>query len=233
MLPAVNSSLSLLAFADTTHPQSAEHQLWSLMTLLRFAAVSVGAYLYTIVFPERRVLQDSRHYYSDWKIRLYTSLPLKLLSTWIGILSRIEVPMYLRKPLYGFYADLFDCKMYEAREEDLESYSSFATFFRRTLKDGVRPIDSAMLVSPADGTVMHFGEVRHGRVECVKGHDYDITDFLGPTELRTQVSRRLTLLFLRGWEGFHCQTRLLDSQLSLAGILLLSLVPTCCVLASE
>lgn len=54
--------------------------------------------------------------------------------------------MYLRKPLYGFYADLFDCKMYEAREEDLESYSSFATFFRRTLKDGVRPIDSAMLV---------------------------------------------------------------------------------------
>lgn len=68
MLPAVNSSLSLLAFADTTHPQSAEHQLWSLMTLLRFAAVSVGAYLYTIVFPERRVLQDSRHYYSDWKV---------------------------------------------------------------------------------------------------------------------------------------------------------------------
>lgn len=45
-------------------------------------------------------------------------------------------------------------------------------------------------MSPADGTVLHFGEVENGRVECVKGHDYDLEDFLGPIDFKVKVGSR-------------------------------------------
>jgi len=52
-------------------------------------------------------------------------------------------------------------------------------FFYRKLKDGARPVDSASLVSPADGTVLHFGTVQESRVEQVKGITYSLDALLG------------------------------------------------------
>lgn len=65
--------------------------------------------------------------------------------------------------------------------EDLRSYESLGEFFYRRLKDGARPIDQrAALVSPADGTVLHFGEIAEGgKVEQVKGITYDLSALLG------------------------------------------------------
>lgn len=56
----------------------------------------------------------------------------------------------------------------EAENEDLTSYPSLADFFARALKEDARLIDtSSSLVSPCDGTVLHFGTVDTEQVEQV------------------------------------------------------------------
>ena len=59
--------------------------------------------------------------------------------------------------------------MAEAEVEDLGKYRCLSELFRRSLKEGVRPIDpSAALVSPADGKIMSFGTVSCGALDQVK-----------------------------------------------------------------
>ncbi|KIN94988.1 hypothetical protein M404DRAFT_1007872 [Pisolithus tinctorius Marx 270] len=47
------------------------------------------------------------------------------------------------------------------------------------LKLGARPVDNSVLVSPADGTVLHLGEIDGLRVEQVKGMTYSLDALLG------------------------------------------------------
>ncbi|XP_044259851.1 phosphatidylserine decarboxylase proenzyme, mitochondrial isoform X4 [Tribolium madens] len=62
----------------------------------------------------------------------------------------------------------------------LWSYPSLADFFARPLKNGIRTIDhESDLVSPCDGTVLHFGTVHTGEIEQVKGVTYSLENFLG------------------------------------------------------
>ncbi len=69
----------------------------------------------------------------------------------------------------------------EISESDLHTYSNLASFFYRTLKPGVRPINtnSAALLSPSDGRVLQFGMIEHGEVEQVKGMTYSLDALLG------------------------------------------------------
>jgi len=63
--------------------------------------------------------------------------------------------------------------------EDLTQYASLGEFFYRKLKPGARPVADAILVSPADGKVLHYGTIQNGRVEQVKGSTYSLDAFLG------------------------------------------------------
>jgi phosphatidylserine decarboxylase len=67
----------------------------------------------------------------------------------------------------------------EVEHDDLTRYVSLGDFFYRRLKDGARPIAKAILVSPADGTVLHLGTVKDLRVEQVKGLTYSLDALLG------------------------------------------------------
>ena len=66
-------------------------------------------------------------------------------------------------------------------EPDLHQYKNLASFFYRTLKPGVRPIDSSAsaLLSPADGRVLQYGTIENGEVEQVKGMTYSLEALLG------------------------------------------------------
>lgn len=79
-------------------------------------------------------------------------------------------------------------------EPDLHTYPNLASFFYRTLKPGVRPLDTnhTALLSPADGRVLQFGIIEHGEVEQVKGMTYSLDALLGSdgTEIRQEESTK-------------------------------------------
>nr|XP_046231608.1 phosphatidylserine decarboxylase proenzyme, mitochondrial isoform X5 [Scatophagus argus] len=114
-------------------------------------------------------------------VALYRSLPTRLLSRTWGRLNGVELPTWLRKPIYSLYIWTFGVNMQEAAVEDLHHYRNLGEFFRRRLKPAVRPLcPSSCLISPADGKILHFGRVKNSEVEQVKGITYSLENFLGP-----------------------------------------------------
>lgn len=124
------------------------------------------------------------------------ALPLRNLSRFWGYLNSFELPIWIRPYGFRFYAHVFGCNLDEIEPSDLTKYASLGDFFYRKLKPGVRPVDNAVLVSgslldftgeflsafqvsPADGTVLHFGTIDNLRVEQVKGITYSLDALLG------------------------------------------------------
>lgn len=118
---------------------------------------------------------------SEFEVNLYKMLPLNSTSRIVGKVNNMTVPRWARPHVYGAYAKTYGCKIDEAEVEDLTQYQTLGEFFRRSLKPGLRPIHAGnCVVSPADGTVLHFGKVDNGLVEQVKGITYSLSSFLGP-----------------------------------------------------
>lgn len=114
-----------------------------------------------------------------WHVHVMGALPLRNMSRLWGYVNSFELPIWLRPYGIKLYAYTFGCNLEEIDPPDLRDYPSLGAFFCRKLKDGVRPIDPAILVSPADGTVLHFGTVEGSRVEQVKGITYSLDALLG------------------------------------------------------
>jgi phosphatidylserine decarboxylase len=74
------------------------------------------------------------------------ALPLRNLSRLWGYMNNVELPVWFRPYGFRFYAYLFGCNLEEIDPDDLTAYTSLGDFFYRKLKDGARPVDSAILV---------------------------------------------------------------------------------------
>jgi len=127
--------------------------------------------------PKRERIRPS----GPWQVQVMSTLPLKALSRVWGRFNELHIPYYLRVPGFKLYGWIFGVNFAEVGEDDLHVYANLASFFYRTLKPGVRPLDPNpnAILSPADGRVLQFGEVEHGEVEQVKGMTYKLDALLG------------------------------------------------------
>lgn len=104
-------------------------------------------------------------------------LPKWALSRLTGLVTRIPLPRFLRKPLYGFYARRYGVVMAELAKP-LAEYRSFRDFFVRTLPAGARPLTDNWLAWPCDGRVVTSGRIEGARIPQVKGQDYGVGELL-------------------------------------------------------
>jgi phosphatidylserine decarboxylase len=113
------------------------------------------------------------------QVHVIGALPLRNMSRLWGYINSLELPIWFRPYGLRVYAYAFGCNLDEIEPADLRDYPSLGSFFYRKLKPGVRPVDAAVLVSPADGTVLHFGTIQDRRIEQVKGITYSLDALLG------------------------------------------------------
>ena len=105
------------------------------------------------------------------------------LSRIAGYLAAAPIPSFLRPHCFRLYASTYGVNLAEMKNPDLYAYPSISAFFTRELAPSARPVaapeDPRSLVSPADGTVLSFGEVQdNSMVRCVKGNSYPLDEFL-------------------------------------------------------
>lgn len=124
------------------------------------------------------------------QVHVIGALPLRNLSRLWGYLNSLELPVWFRPIGIKFYSRIFGVNLDEV-EHELSHYKSLGEFFYRRLKPGVRPIDDAILVSPADGKILHFGTVEGSRVEQVKGLTYSLDALLGKSTPSSPTSRKV------------------------------------------
>ncbi|RXK42424.1 phosphatidylserine decarboxylase [Tremella mesenterica] len=128
---------------------------------------------------EGAVVRSKRKVDGPWQVRVLGALPLRSLSQLWGYLNSLVLPVWFRPTGFKIYAWIFGCNLEECVPEDLTQYASLGEFFYRELKAGVRPIADAPMVSPADGRVLHFGQILDNQVEQVKGLTYSLDALLG------------------------------------------------------
>lgn len=169
--------------------------------------IGIGAVLIAFLSIKNRKFSDEPHVVFDgqsmklqgpWQVSLshfYTeiltsslvhvigALPLRQLSRLWGYVNSFEIPIWARPTGFKLYSWLFGCNLDEISPEDLTLYPSLGVFFYRKLKPGVRPIADSSLVSPADGTLLHFGSIENEQVEQVKGVTYSLDALLGLSNL--------------------------------------------------
>src|ERR1700730_2373699 len=117
----------------------------------------------------------------DINFLLTNRIPRRLLTQFMGWLSRIEQPLVCGVciALWRLFSDL------DLSEAKKTHFKSVHECFTRELKDGARPIDPdpGVLASPCDALVGACGTVTEGSVLQAKGFPYPLLDLLGDPEL--------------------------------------------------
>jgi phosphatidylserine decarboxylase len=114
------------------------------------------------------------------KLSLWLLIKRKFFSAWFGKYMSSGAS---KKKIEGFVAQhKIDLDKYIVPEG---GYATFNDFFYREVKPEYRPIGEG-IVSPADGRVLVFPEINDALKFFVKGHDFNLTQFLGDADLAKQ-----------------------------------------------
>ena len=120
---------------------------------------------------------------SNWKkhtfIVMQYCLPQQLLSALLGILANIEIS-WLKNAAIKWFIKSYKVDLSEAIYTDYRQYKSFNDFFTRRLQNPSRILDnSAILVSPVDGTISQNSEIDGGALIQAKGKLFTVSALLG------------------------------------------------------
>lgn len=66
-----------------------------------------------------------------------------------------------------------------AATQEISAYKSLAQFFTRDIKAELRPLGAGVLLSPVDGVLRSYGQVKDGVICDVKGQNYTVAELLG------------------------------------------------------
>lgn len=105
-------------------------------------------------------------------------VPKNLLSRLTGILVGLRFPKPFGPILVQKFAKRYQIRLDEA-ELPIDHYPTIQALFTRKLKPGLRPIQSASVVHPADSRLTVHQTVRSGSLLQAKGSYYRLNEFLG------------------------------------------------------
>ncbi len=107
-------------------------------------------------------------------------LPKRLVSRLAGTLAKVRWSP-LKNFLVKSFIRSYQVDMSVSGRETPEEFETFADFFSRELKPGLRPIpsDSTTITSPVDGVVSRSGTIHRGNLLQAKGHNYLLTELIG------------------------------------------------------
>ena len=91
-------------------------------------------------------------------MKLMQLLPKSAVSSAVGMATRLPVPAPVHRAVIKAFAKRYNVDLAEA-EHEVARYPTFAEFFTRGLKPGLRPIDAGqkVVISPVDGAVSQVG----------------------------------------------------------------------------
>lgn len=137
----------------------------------------LGSYIVYAIYQ----LHDEQPAHYSWKLAVVKTFPLRLLSRIWGYVNHLELPIFMRKPLYNLWINAFGVRVEDFAVDDISVYKNLAEFFSRPIRSDVRTIDNTVdLVAPCDSRITAFGEVDvENTIEQIKGMTYSLTDLLG------------------------------------------------------
>ena len=114
-------------------------------------------------------------------------LPHHFLSRLMSKFTHSEIKLW-KNLIINQIIKFYGVNMSEAKEQDINNFTSFNHFFTRELKSNVRPVtnDEDAIACPADGAVSQAGLIEQGKIFQAKGKSFSAVDLLGGDEARAK-----------------------------------------------
>ena len=111
-------------------------------------------------------------------------VPQHQLSRVVGKLAASEHPIIKNTVIQAFKAQ-YGIDMSIAEQSNALKFKSFNEFFTRSLKEGVRQIDTDphSIVSPADGAISQLGQIEEGDIFQAKGQSFSVEKLIADPQL--------------------------------------------------
>ena len=111
-------------------------------------------------------------------------VPQHQLSRVVGKLAASEHPIIKNTVIQAFKVQ-YGIDMSIAEQSNALKFKSFNEFFTRSLKEGVRQIDTDphSIVSPADGAISQLGKIEEGDIFQAKGQSFSVEKLIADPQL--------------------------------------------------